>query len=329
MRIDGMCGAGRGGYPAGLLPGRSRPPMPPASRPDNKALGILMAVLAFALYSVTDATVKQLSARMSVPQIIVGNGLFSLVPIVGYAVWSGGLRLLRPHRPLLHLARASCGLVSGFLAYFAYSRMPIADAYALSFTAPLFITALSVPLLGEKVGWRRWTAVGVGFMGVMVMLRPGSGTLDLAALGVLAGAFLYSLGMMITRLARATDSAVSFAFSTTTFGLLTWGATLPWWGVPPTAGDLVLHALGGTCVGIAIVLLLSGFRLAPAAVVAPFQYTQIIWGVAIGWLLFGDRPTAPMLLGAGIVIGSGLFILYRETVLGRQKAAVTPPREAA
>ncbi|QJE72100.1 DMT family transporter [Aerophototrophica crusticola] len=303
--------------------------MPPAPRPDNKALGILLAVLAFALYSVTDATVKALSARMSVPQIIVGNGLFSLVPIIGYAAWSGGLRFLRPRRPLLHLARATCGLFSGFLAYYGYSQMPIADAYALSFTAPLFITALSVPMLGEKVGWRRWTAVAVGFLGVMVMLRPGSGSLNPAALGILAGAALYSMGMMITRLARATDSAVSFAFSTTIVGLAVWGATLPWLAVAPTMDDLVLHALGGTCVGIAIVLLLSGFRLAPAAVVAPFQYTQILWGVALGWLLFGDRPTAPMLLGAGIVIASGLYILYRETVLGRQRAAAAPPREAA
>jgi drug/metabolite transporter (DMT)-like permease len=188
----------------------------------------------------------------------------------------------------------------------------------LAFTAPLFITALAVPVLKEPVGWRRWTAVGVGFVGVLIMLRPGDGLMNIASFAVLAGAFVYSIGMLVTRLARATETSVSFAFySTLTSGVI-FGCMLPWVGRMPTLPDLGLSALGGTVCGIAFVSLLTAFRKVPAAVAAPFQYTQIIWGVLYGYVVFGDRPANTLFIGLAIVVGSGLYILYRETVLGRQ-----------
>lgn len=299
-------------------------PAPPQNRAgaENFPLGIALAFIAFALYSVMDVTVKLLTAKYAVPQVIALNSLFALGPILAYAALFGGLfNNLRTRRPIYQLARAFCGVCSSFLGFWAYSRMPIADVYALAFTAPLFITALAVPILKEPVGWRRWSAVGVGFLGVLVMLRPGSGLINAASFAVLGGAFFYSVGMLVTRFARNTESGVSFAFYSTLASLTVFGAMTPWLGRMPTWPDLGLSALGGTVCGIAFVCLLTAFRKVPAAVAAPFQYTQIIWGVLYGYLFFGDLPDSMLFVGVAIVIASGLYILYRETVLGRQVTA--------
>lgn len=294
----------------------------PTASGENFPLGILLAFLAFAGYSIMDVTVKMLVKHYSVPQVIVLNSLFAFGPILIYAAISGGLyRNLRTRRPTMHLARAGCGLCSGFLGFYAYSQMPIADVYALAFTAPLFITALAVPILKEPVGWRRWSAVAVGFAGVMVMLRPGTGLLNPAAFAALGGAFFYSIGMLITRRMRGTESSVSFAFYSTFASVSVYGAMLPWLGKMPSLDHLGLSALGGTVCGIAFVCLLTAFRKVPAAVAAPFQYTQIVWGVLYGYVFFGDRPDPMLFVGVAIVIASGLYILYRETLLGRQVAA--------
>ncbi|MFY8095623.1 MAG: DMT family transporter [Niveispirillum sp.] len=289
---------------------------------ENFPLGIALAVVAFALYSGMDVTIKLLTKTYSVPQVIALNSLFALGPILAYAAMFGGLyNNLRTRRPIYHVIRAGCGLFSSFFAFWAYSRMPIADAYALAFTAPLFITALAVPILKEPVGWRRWSAIGVGFAGVLVMLRPGSGLINLGSLAVLAGALFYSVGMLVTRLARNTETSVSFAFYATLASGTVFGAMTPWLGRMPTLHDLGLSALGGTLCGVAFVCLLTAFRKVPAAVAAPFQYTQIIWGVLFGYLIFGDVPDRTLFIGLAIVISSGLYILYRETLLGRQVTA--------
>ncbi|MFV3075144.1 DMT family transporter [Niveispirillum fermenti] len=286
---------------------------------ENFPLGIALAFVAFALYSVMDVTVKLLAREYSVPQVIALNSFFALWPILIYAAITGGLyNNLRTRKPIYHAIRSGCGVISSFLSFWAYSRMPIADVYALAFTAPLFITALAVPMLKEPVGWRRWTAVGVGFIGVLVMLRPGGGLITTASFAVLAASFFYSIGMLVTRFARNTESSVSFAFYATLTTGVVFGGMMPWLGRMPTLPDLGLSMLGGTLCGIAFVCLLTSFRKVPAAVAAPFQYTQIIWGVLYGYLIFGDRPDRTLFVGLAIVIGSGLYILYRETVLGRQ-----------
>ncbi|WP_114393339.1 DMT family transporter [Oleisolibacter albus] len=289
---------------------------------ENKARGILLAVTAFALFSVMDVTVKLLTARYSVPQVIASQNFFALLVILAYAAATGGIRHhLGTRRLPLHLLRAAGVVCGSFCTYFAYSRMPIADAYAIAFSAPLFITALSVPILREPVGWRRWSAVAVGFAGVLVMLRPGQGVLDLAALAALGGAFFYAGGMIIARHMKGTESSVSFACFGNLAGLVVYGAMLPWLGRVPDGVDLALSALGGTLSGTAMITLLTAFRCAPSAVVAPFQYTQIIWGILYGVLLFGTRPDGLLFVGGAIVIASGLYILYRETVLGRPLVA--------
>lgn len=292
---------------------------------ERKGAGLVLAAGAFALFSVLDVIVKLLTAGYAIPQIIFLNAAFALATILTYAALRGGIvRNLRTRRVGLHAVRASMGVLSGFCTLFAFSRMPIADVYTLAFSAPLWITALSVPILKEKVGWRRWTAVGVGFLGILIILRPGAGVIDLAAFAALGGAFFYSMGMLISRFMRGTESSVSFAAYSSIAGLLVTAPMLPFVWQTPTLTHFGMSAISGTIGGVALICLLTAFRQAPASFVAPFQYTQLLWGVLYGYLVFGTVPDPWMVLGGGIVIGSGLFILYRETVLGRQVAAARP-----
>ncbi|MFM2043429.1 MAG: hypothetical protein RLY86_2005 [Pseudomonadota bacterium] len=288
------------------------------------APGILLAVASFGFFSGMDVLVKLLSARYAVPQIIFFNCIFSLMPILVYAAATGGIiDNVRTRRFGMHLLRSCIGVVGGISAFYAYSRMPLADAYALAFAAPLFITALSVPILKEQVGWRRWSAVGVGFIGVLVMLRPGAGVIDIGAFAALGGALCYSINMLIARGMRGTEKPVSFAFYSTIISLGANGVLTAFVWVPPTLPDIGMHAAAGLISGCSVIALLTAFRLAPAAVVAPFQYTQMLWGVLAGYLIWGVVPDVWLGVGAAIVIASGLYILYRETVLGRGVAAKT------
>ena len=180
-----------------------------------------------------------------------------------------------------------------------------------------------MPILKEQVGWRRWSAVGVGFIGVLVMLRPGAGVIDIGAFAALGGALCYSINMLIARGMRGTEKPVSFAFYSTIISLGANAVLTTFVWVPPTWPDIGMHAAAGLISGCSVIALLTAFRLAPAAVVAPFQYTQMLWGVLAGYLIWGVVPDVWLGVGAAIVIASGLYILYRETVLGRGVAAKT------
>lgn len=225
-----------------------------------------------------------------------------------------GLSELRTRRIGLHLLRACFGMIAAFCAFTAYSLMPLADAYAFIFATPLLITVLSVPLLGETVRWRRWSAVVVGFIGVLIMLQPGGDSFDLAAGVALLAASASALSITLVRKLSATETTASIAFYTNAAVVVVMGCLLPIGFVPPTFEDLALMALAGLAGGAAVMFLIAGYRRAQAAVVAPFQYSQMLWGVLLGWLLWGDLPSTAVAMGATIVVGSGLYILYREVV---------------
>jgi len=288
--------------------------------------GIGLALLAFAMFSIVDLVLKVLAAHHPLFQLIFIHTAFSLVPILLVAARTGGgLRAnLSTRKPGWHALRAACGTISGLCVFYAFKVMPMADVYALVFTAPLFITALSVPMLGEKVGWRRWSAVAVGFAGILLVLRPGAGLVSPAALAALASAFFYSLGMLIARRMRGTESSVSFGFYSCCAGL-TVNALIIGDGWQPMPWEHVaMLAFSGTIGATALICLLTAFRRTDAAVIAPLQYSQMLWGVLYGWLVFGTLPGGMLALGAGIVIASGLYILHRETRVGAA-AAGTPP----
>lgn len=283
---------------------------------------IRLALLAYAAFSTMDTLVKLLSARFHPVQIACLVAAMSLLVPVLAACLRGEPRRLCTRAPGLQLLRGLLMLIGGVAAFAAYALMPLADAYAIAFTMPLLVTALAVPLLGERVGARRWAAIGVGFAGVLVMLRPGSGIAGLGALAALVNVLGNGLALTLIRRAHARESAEAFAF----WGNLVIAAgtalALPWLWRTPDLADLGLFLLAGICGGTAFLVLAQAFRLAPAAVVAPFQYSQMPYAILAGLVLFGDRPDPMTLLGAAIVIAMGLYLLQQE----QRPAAMAPAR---
>jgi drug/metabolite transporter (DMT)-like permease len=297
--------------------------MRPAALP-SPLTGVLLTLAAFAMFTGMDTVVKLLGGRYPVVQVLFMNSAFSLVTVVLIAAAQGRLSEVRPVRLRRHLLRWLISFGGTLAVFWCYPRMPLADVYAILFTAPLIITALSVPLLGERVGWRRWTAVLVGFLGVVVMLRPGTAGLRLEALVALVGALGFALNMIMVRKLTATETTLAIAFWGQILSFLGAGLlVMPLW-IHPTLPDLGLAAIAGTIAGSGFLVLVRAYSCAPAALLAPFQYVQLLYGTAVGWLLFGDLPTVNLLLGAAIVIASGLYIVRREARLARAHRAGAP-----
>lgn len=286
--------------------------------------GIGCMVLAVLVFAVMDAMIKRLAQDYGTFQIMFFRSLFALVPIGVMIAWKGGLATLRTRRPGGHVLRSLIGAGATFCFFYSYGALPLADAYAIAFAAPLFVTALSVPMLGERVGPRRWSAVIVGFAGVLVMIQPGGGVAGgaaaaSAALVCLVGTFLYAFTLAFVRkLSRTeTTAAIVFYFTLTCVGVGAAGMAFDW--TPPAGwADLAMLVGAGLLGGLAQILITTAFRLAPVAVVAPFDYTAMVWGILFGWLFFGDLPGQAVVLGAFIVMASGLYILHRETRLRRE-----------
>lgn len=274
--------------------------------------GVGFAVLSFALFSVADAAVKWLVTRYPVTEVTFLVAVFALAPVAWLMARGGGWAALRPRRPLWVAVRALLLAADTLLVYYAFSRLPLAEAYVLVFAAPMLVTALSVPLLGEAVGWRRWSAVAVGFAGVLVVLQPGFAALDPGHLAALAAAVLFALSLIVLRRFGGGESSAAMLVAILLATMAISGPAVPAVFVPPGAGDLAVLALAGLLGGLGHLALIEAFRTAPAAAVSPFHYTQILWGIAFGLVLFGDVPGPAVLLGAGIIIASGLFILWRE-----------------
>jgi drug/metabolite transporter (DMT)-like permease len=286
--------------------------------------GILSMLLAVALFAGMDAVIKHLSPRFPVMQIVFFRSLFAFLPI-GLMVWrEGGIRSLRTSRPLDHVKRSVFGVLSLIGFVYAFGRMPLAEVVAIGYAAPLFITALSVPLLGEAVGWRRWSAVVVGFLGVLVMVRPGLGVFSPAAPAALGATLCYAFAMVAIRTLGRSESTGCIAFYFMLACLVVGGAFMPFQWVAPRPEDWPALAALGLLGGFAQLFITAAFRLAPAALVAPFDYTSMIHVTILGYIFWGETPGAPLLAGALVVVASGLYILRREQVLARQARAAIP-----
>lgn len=273
-------------------------------------------VIGGALLTLNDAVVKLLTAGYPIGEILFVRGLFVFIPIALIAWRMGGARSLAIRRLGAQGARAGLTVVSTFFYLIALSVMPIADVVAIAFAGPLFLTALVVPLLGEPVGWRRWTAVIVGFAGVLVMFRPGGEALRWVAMLPLAGAFLGAIRDIITRRITATvalaETSVAILCFTTIAVILAGLTTLAMGWRLPEPGDLALLAVSGLLLGAAQYLMIEAFRLAQAGLVAPFRYANVIWAVLFGFLMWGELPGPWVVIGSALVIGSGLYIFHRE-----------------
>jgi drug/metabolite transporter (DMT)-like permease len=270
----------------------------------------------------TDAVAKYLGSQgINVLQVVWARFAFQLLFIVAIRPRSEIRRMLATSRPGLHVVRALITLGITIMFFLAVRLMPLAEATTLSLMSPLFITALSVPILGEYVGPRRWIAVIVGFIGVIVMIRPGSGIFQWAALLPLGTALFAAIYHITTRILHRIDNPLITLNYTATLNTVLASAALPFvWMSPDALGWLLLASLGvlGTC---AHFLLIRAFSMAPPSVVSPFIYTQLVTSMCLGIVVFGEVPGIWTLSGAGIIAGSGIYILYSERVAHRREGA--------
>jgi drug/metabolite transporter (DMT)-like permease len=296
--------------------------------------GILLMMLSVLLFSSMDAMIKWATRDYPTGQIVFFRNCLAFVPVLLF-FWRGGSAMtLRTSRLGGHLIRGVVGVASMFFFFLAFGLLPLADTIALGMSGPIFLTALSVPLLGEHVGIRRWSAVLVGFAGVLIMVRPGSGVFELEALTAIAGAFFYALAMVSIRRLSRTEPAGTIVFYFTLFAMIAGLLTLPlaalapgWidpWVWPDAFGWALLIGIG-LLGGTAQLALTYAFKLAPVAVIAPFEYGSLLFGVLLGLLIWHEVPDRYILLGAALVVASGLYILYRETKLRRLPRELEQP----
>jgi drug/metabolite transporter (DMT)-like permease len=285
--------------------------------------GIYYKLASLVLFCTMDAMVKALGDTYGSFQLMLFRSAIAMIPVAVLIHRAGGLKIVRANRPWLQAARACIGFGSMLGFFYVFPRMPLVDAYAISFAAPLFMVALSVPLLGEPVGWRRWTAVAVGFVGVLIMLDPWGIEFHFISLILLAATFCYALSTILVRLLSRHDHDIVtlFWFALAASGVSLIGAIPEW--IWPAPMDWVWLIVLGLLGGVAQILVTRAWRLAPAAVLAPFDYASIVLAVLFGYLWFLEEPSWTVWLGLPLVVGSGLYILHRERVRARARDLVS------
>jgi drug/metabolite transporter (DMT)-like permease len=278
---------------------------------------------AVASFSCLDTTGKYLNHHMPTMQVVWARYFFAFVLSLAFANPFNRPDLLKTTRPFMQAGRSALLLFSTILNLFALRWLQLDEALSILFATPLLVAVLSVPILGERVGWRRWTAIVVGFLGVLVVTRPGFGGMHPAALLSGGSVICYALYVIWTRILARTDSNETTQFYTSLVGAVLMTALVPFiWVTPDSWLTFGLMVLIGALGGGGHFLLIMGHRLAPASTLAPFIYTQIIWTTALGYLVFGDVPHFWTIVGGSIVIASGLYLLHRETV---RRAAPSAP----
>src|SRR5262247_4256757 len=275
--------------------------------------GIALMCGAVTCFAFLDTTAKYLNLYMSTFQVVWARytGAF-LFPFIVSNPWTRP-GLMRTTRPVLQIGRSVLLLGSTVGNFAALRYLQLDEAIALVFSTPFFVAALSGPILGEWVRWRRWTAIGVGFVGILVVTRPGAGTFQPAALLSLTAALCYALYSIVTRLLARSDSNETTLFYSNIVGAMALLPVVPFvWTTPSDPLVIALMVATGAMGSFGHYLLIAAHRLAPAAVLSPFIYTEIVLVTAAGFLVFGDVPNRFTLTGAAIVVASGLYILHRE-----------------
>ena len=288
--------------------------------PRSNLSGILIMLLAVGMFALMDAGLKLLTPHYPPAQVAALRGMASLPVVLAWVAGTIGLPALLRIRWSLHLLRGVLSVTMMIAFVYALERMPLATAYTIFFVAPLLITALSVPLLGEHVGPRRWTAIGVGMIGVLVVMRPtGEGMLSLAGLAVLGAAFGYAVSAITVRKLSRTDSTQAMVFWMVTMLSVGAGAiALPGW-VPVRLEHAWLIAGVGLSGAVGQYAVTEAFSRGEASVIAPFEYSALAWGVALDLALWGVLPDRITWIGAAIIVGSGLYLIHRERVVSRAK----------
>ena len=275
--------------------------------------GLGFAFSAFGLFATHDAVIKLLGAQFAVFQIIFFAMLFAFVPMSVMMLADRQVDNFRPHHPWLILIRSTTTVIAMSTAFYAFTVLPLAEVYALLFATPLLITAMSAWLLGEPVRGQRWAAVIVGLIGVLIVLRPGVTVISFGHICGLIAAFCSALGSIIMRKIGGEERTAVMILYPMLSSILSMGLILPFVYVPMQIVDLGLSASVGAMSVFAQMMIIIAYRAAPAAVVAPTQYSQILWATAFGALFFDELPDMWVGVGATVIIASGVFIVWRES----------------
>lgn len=283
----------------------------------NRLTGIGLMCAAVISFAFLDAIAKYLNAYMDTIQVVWARytGGFLLTLLISNPISRPGL--LRTNRPILQVVRALFLVGSTVSNFMAFRYLQLDQALSILFSTPFLVAILAGPLLGEWIGWRRWVAILVGFAGVLLVTRPGAGGVHWAALYSVSSAIFYSLYIIATRLISRTDATETTLFYSNLVGALSMLPALPFvWSVPDNPWLIVLMAVFGAFGSFGHYLLIAAHRLAPASSLAPFMYTQLVWAILLGYLIFSDIPDRWTLAGAAVVVASGLYLLHRERVTG-------------
>jgi drug/metabolite transporter (DMT)-like permease len=260
-----------------------------------------------------DLCAKELLQTYSLPQFVLLRSLIAIAILLAIAPRFGGLRSLRTEKKAWHVLRTILAIGAMFGFFYGLSEMPLVNALTLGYTAPLMMTALSAIFLKDPVGWRRWSAVTVGFFGVLVMLRPGNGDLSLPVSAVLLAAFCYACQAITARKLSATESTLSLSFFAVVGPMI---VSLGFisndnWLYPDVTGWALLIGAGASSV-LAWIGLVNGYRAASPALLAPLEYTALVGGAIAGFLIWDEIPDRRVVTGALIIVASGLFVVYRS-----------------
>jgi drug/metabolite transporter (DMT)-like permease len=291
----------------------------------QRLIGIALMCGAVALFACLDAIAKYLGGHMEPLQVVAIRYItaFLLALIISNPLTRPGL--LKTTRPGLQLVRGLLLLLTTTFNFFAFRYLQLDEALAILFSTPFLVAIMAGPILGEWIGWRRWTAITVGFFGVLVVIRPGLGGIQWAALLSLVSAIFYAAYAITTRLVMRHDSSETTLFYANVVGVVIMLPVLPFvWTTPPSGFDLILLLAVGAFGSAGHFLLILAHDRAPASVLSPFMYTQLLWAVTFGYLVFDNVPNHWTLAGAAIVVGSGLYLLYREQKVRGTVAPIEP-----
>lgn len=291
------------------------------SRSSRPLLGIGLKVTATFAFTLMAAIARHLGETIPVGQIVFFRSAFAFVPIAIFMLVAGhGLSSLATKRPLSHARRAFTGIFAMFTYFGALTYLPIADVTAIGFASPLAVVALAALMLGERVHLYRWSAVAIGFVGVLIMISPHlSDSAGTSAIGIglaITNAALVAFTMIFIRMMSGTESALAIAFYFQLTCSVASLLTLPFAWVTPTMEQFALLVMLGVLGGIGQLFMTNSYRFAQASTLANFEYAAMIWAIFFGWLFFAELPAAAVYVGAAIVIASGLFIVWRERQLG-------------
>ena len=280
--------------------------------------GVLYFLSSIGLIALVDTTCKFYTDELHAVVLVWGYFVGITVFVMGYYVTRGQMVLLKTEQPVIQIIRPGFLVLSISGLFLGLTYLPMAEATAIGFTGPLFIVALSVPMLGERVGWHRWLAVVVGLAGVLVIVRPDGTVWHWSAATTLLGAICFAIFQILTRRLAGQEKYQTTLIYTSLAGTFWVSLLAPFFWTPPSADHALMFLIIGAMGAAAHLCIIKAFAHAQASLLAPFNYSKLVWVIILGYLVFGDVPGLDTIVGSAIIVSSGLYVLYRE---GREVAA--------